>query len=249
MTQPSNPESTANWIISGLSLDPIQSKISQFPVCGVRLVVAANENLSTIAAVVDADGRRYALTVSHVFDDVKIDRTKEEEADGCPCSDTDGSEAWLFEYDENEFQAWMGSEDSFAVGDDQPPAASASDFPLPPIMLGEEASKALMNHQLTTDTDPEWSSRDKQPECALAELGEYEYQATNESLTPLRTSKPGGILTRVSLLPPSLNRDLIVVTGRGNLPAVGCESASTNEWAIQLKHGEFGEHLHLVCCK
>jgi hypothetical protein len=27
---------------------------------------------------------------------------------------------------------------------------------------------------------------------------------------------------------------------------VGCESASTNEWAIQLKHGDFGEHLHLV---
>ena len=64
---------------------------------------------------------------------------------------------------------------------------------------------------------------------------------TNESLTPLRMSKPGGILARVSLLPQIPNHDLI----RGNLPAVGCESASTNEWTIQPKHGEFGEPLHL----
>jgi hypothetical protein len=199
---------------------------------------------------VDADGRRYALTVSHVFDDVEIDRRKEEEADDCSCSDTDGSGAWAFEYDEEEFQAWMRSEDSFAIGDDQPPAASALfmalDFPLPSIMPGKEASKALMNLQLATDTGPEWSSLDQQLDWALVELGEYEYQATNESPTPLRTSKPDGILTRVSLLPPIPDRDLIVVTRRGNLPAVGCESASTNEWAIQLKHGEFGEHLHLV---
>ena len=64
---------------------------------------------------------------------MEIDRRKEEEADDCSCSDTDGSEAWAFEYDEEEFQAWMGSEDSFAIGDDQSPAASAlfmaSDFP------------------------------------------------------------------------------------------------------------------------
>jgi hypothetical protein len=51
-------------------------------------------------------------------------------------------------------------------------------------------------------------------------------------------SKPGGILARVSSLPPIPNRGLIVVTRRGNLPAVGCESVSTNEWTIQLKHGE-----------
>jgi hypothetical protein len=154
-------------------MDPIQSKISLFPVCGVQLVVAASEKCSTIAAVVDADGRRYALTVSHVFDDVEIDRTKEE-ADDCPCSDTDGSEAWAFEYDEEEFQAWMGSEDSFARVDDQPPAPSAffmaSDFPLPSIMPGKEASKALMNRQLTTNTGPEWSSLDQQLDWALVEL-------------------------------------------------------------------------------
>jgi hypothetical protein len=231
-------------------MDPTQSKTSLFPVCGVRLVVGANEKCSTIAAVIDADGRRYALTVSHVFDDVEIDGRKEEEADDCSCSDTDGSEAWAFEYDEEEFQAWMGSEDSFAIGDDHPPVASAlfmaSDFSLPSIMPGKEASKTLMNLQLTTDTGPEWSSLDQQLDWALVELGQYGYQATNESFTPLGTANPGGILTRVSLLPPIPNRDLSVVTRRGNLPAVGCESASTDEWTIQLKHGEFGEHLHLV---
>jgi len=33
----------ANWIISGLSIDPMKSKISLLPLCGVRLVVAAIE--------------------------------------------------------------------------------------------------------------------------------------------------------------------------------------------------------------
>jgi hypothetical protein len=110
---------------------------------------------------------------------VEIDRRKEEEADDCSCSDTDGSEAWAFEYDEEEFQAWMGSEDSFAIGDESVPCRLSIihglRFSLPSIMPGKEASKALMNLQSTTDTGPEWSSLGQQLDWALVELGEYEY--------------------------------------------------------------------------
>jgi hypothetical protein len=85
-------------------MDIMQSKISLVPVCGIQLVVAANQNRSTIAAVVDADGRRYALAVSHVFDDVVIGCSKEEEIDDCACSDAEESEAWTFEYEKTGFK-------------------------------------------------------------------------------------------------------------------------------------------------
>ena len=39
---------------------------------------------------------------------MEIDRRKEEEADDCSCSDTDGSEAWAFEYDEESVSSMDG---------------------------------------------------------------------------------------------------------------------------------------------
>lgn len=213
--------------------------------CGAELLVASNEKRSTIGAVIDADGRRYGLTVSHVFNEGASDSSDDDDEgiDEGPCSDTEESEEWTSEYDEEEFKACMENEASFPGPPDEPAPTSTSTAL--PLMLGVEASKGLLwKCQLTNDTGPEWSSMDQQLDYALVELGEYEYRATNGSLSPLRMlDSDGALSTRVSSFPPTPDHDLIVVTRRGSLRAVGRESGSRNEWAIQLKHGEFGEFV------
>lgn len=210
--------------------------MSLVPLSGAELVVAEGQKRSTIGAVIDVDGRRYGLTVAHVFNDEDSNSPEDEECDNGSYPDADGSEEWASEYDEEEFNAWLAVEDSSTESKD--PAPTSEDRPL---IADDEAGKGLLwKCQLTTDTGPEYSAAGEQFDWALMKLGEYEYRATNDSLSPFRTPTFAGVLTRVSSLPPILDRKLLVVTPRGILRAVGRESPSKNEWPIQLTHGEFG---------
>jgi hypothetical protein len=210
------------------------------PLSGAELVVAESQKRSTIGAVVDVDGRRYALTVSHVFGDEVTDSSEAEDIENEPFSDDDDSEEWTSDYDEEEFKAWMAHEESTTESNIQPHPAAYSTKALLDVQANKDT---LWRRQLTTDTGPKWSSVNQESDWALVELGEYEYRATNESIYQLGNSNTSNVLTQVASAPQTSKSELFVVTRRGNLLAVAGESESSNEWSIRLRHGEFGEFI------